>query len=135
MDPPGPIGAKIIGAVCDFDPEPESLPIVTIDVHRQFEECIASDRRRHLSSEKAEDMSANELYTFLRTRAGDLGACVAGKMACLTLHEPVVSLSFTELIEEKEEIVPKIAEALGLEPTEEQLQTAINFLDKDKKHS
>lgn len=63
-----------------------------------------------------------------------MGSCYVAKMDILTYHEPAVNLTFDELVSEKEEMVPQIAEALGLESTEEQIQNAINFLDKDKKH-
>lgn len=136
-DPPGPIGAKIPGVLCTHDPDLSSLPIITLDVYRHFEKCVASDRKTMFKLGRYDDIKDSpELIThFNKLRAADLGACVAGKMDILTNHDPLVSVTFDELVANKEEIVPKIAETLELESTEEQIQAAVDFLDKDKKHS
>jgi hypothetical protein len=136
-DPPGPVGAKIPGVMCNYDPDLPSLDVVTLNVHREFEQCVVSDRKTLVRQGKYEAIKDNidQILAFNRMRAGDLGACVAAKLELFTYHDPIVNLTFTELVEKKEEMVPKIAETLGLEPSDEQLEAAINFLDKDKKHS
>ena len=136
-DPPGPIGAKIPGVLCIHDPELESLPIITLNVYRQFEKCIASDRKTMWNAGKYDKIKDNPdlVMHFNKLRAADLGACVAGKMDLLTIHEPIVNITFDELVGNKEEVVPLIAGACELECTDEQIKSAIDFLDKDKKHS
>jgi hypothetical protein len=136
-DPPGPIGAKIPGVLCTYDPDPETLDIVTLNVHRPFEKCLLSDRNTMIRAGKYEEISDSweKVAAFNRLRAGDMGACVSGKMDLFRYHDPVVNVTFDDLVEKKEDIVPKIVEALGLESTDEEIQAAIGFLDKDKKHS
>ena len=133
----GPVGAKIPAVLCMYDPDPATLPIVTLNVHRPFEQAIASDRRTMLKQGRYEPIKddIDRIIATNRMRASDMGTCFAAKMDLFIYHEPVANMTFDELVKDKEEMVPKIAESLGLEPTEQQLQTAINFLDKDKKHS
>jgi len=135
-DPPGPSGAKIPAVFCVYDPEPKDLDIITLNVQRQFETCLASDRSIMIKAGKYDDIMDDwiKVASFNRLRAGDLGACVAGKMEIFQHHEPVVNVTFDELIANKEEVVPSMVETLGLEPTDEQVKEAIDFLDKDKKH-
>jgi len=133
----GPIGAKIPGVLCVYDPELETVPIITLNIHRPLEQCIASDRATSIRQNRYDPIKGDmdKVWAANRMRASDMGSCLAGKMDVFNIHEPVVNLSFDELINEKEEMVPQIAKACGLEPSDEQLQTAIDFLDKDKKHS
>lgn len=132
-----PVGAKIPAVLCLHDPEPEDLPIVTLNIHRGFEQCLVSDRstmiRQGVYEKLGGDLST--VLAFNIARSGDMGACVAGKMDLYKYHEPVVNITFDELVAKRAEIVPSIAKALDLSPTDDQLMSAIDFLDKDKKHS
>ena len=137
MDADGPIGVKIPAIMCMQDMEPKSMDVVALNIHRSFEKCLMSDRKTLLETGKYEALegSVDKILMFNIMRAGDMGACLACKMDFLSIHEPVVNITFDELVNDKESIVPDIAEALCLDSSDEQIQNAIDFLDKDKKHS
>ena len=131
------VGAKIPAVLCLYDNDIASLPIVTLNVHRSFEKSVASDRKTMIKTGKYKSISGNidAIIAANRMRASDMGTCFVAKMDLFKYHEPIVNLTFDELVEEREEMVPQIASTLGLSTTDEQIQNAINFLDKDKKHS
>lgn len=138
-DPPGPIGAKIPAVLCLYDPDVPSLPIITLDVWRLFERCLVSDQKIMMNMgrfEKIKD-SWEAVCHFRKLRAGDLGACVEAKMNLFNYHTPIFQIQFDDLVAKSEECVNNLVEKLnneGIYPTDEQVESAIKFIDPDKKH-
>jgi len=133
----GPVGAKIPAVLCMYDREIETLPILTLNVHRPFEQSVMSDRRTMVKQGKYKPIQGDidKILAANRMRASDMGTCYVAKMDLFSHHEPIVNVTFDELISQREEMVHGIADTIDIGSTEEQIQSAIDFLDKDKKHS
>jgi len=136
-DPPGPIGVKLPANYFLYDPDIASLPIATLDVDRPLELAIERDRE-HLKRSGYKDKyppGGGQWGLHEAFRASDIAACRRCKEVLFEFHPPVAQMTFDELVEHREVIIPKLAEALQLNPTPLQLNTAIAFVDPNKKHS
>ncbi len=136
LDKPGGIkGSKIPAVWCIADSDIGSLPIVTMDVTRPLEVSLEADMETWRRKNPGKyDGNAGLLETHRVLRSTDLASCYVAKDVLFGYHKPIFSTTFDDLITERVAKVDEIVQVLNLNPEQRQVQNAVNFLDKDKKH-
>lgn len=129
-NPTGRLGVKALATAWIWDDflDPASLPVETLDVRRPVEDSLISDQERMAAriERNAEELPAT-VWEHVGRGSGLAGNWVAREMI-YKFHPPRYSLDFYDLLEHPLKHIEGIAGAFELEPSDEQIDSALHFV-------
>lgn len=128
------VGFKAPSTFWTVDPDPPSLPIDVVDVRRPLENSIMGDHMNLLTRKQRRPELDDPHIHHLILRAGSLGACWMARHILVDVHPPKITVDFDDLIDNPAEWITRIAIALDLNPSEDQVQTSIGFVNPKMRH-
>jgi hypothetical protein len=127
-DPAGPIGVKTLPTAWAYDDDPASLPVKLIDVRRPLEDSINADQER-MASRPLRDRQAVPAQVFEHwNRAGGVAGLSVARDQLLSIIQPKLTLEYYEVLANPSVAITEICGAFGLEPTDQQYDDAMRFV-------
>ena len=132
--PPGRIGVKALPTAWAYCREPERLPVDVLDVRRPLQESIDADQRRMANRPLRDPGSVPRRVEDHWSRASGVAAMSVARDQLVAMHPPKLTLEFHAVLENPAQAVMEICGAFELEPTDEQMDTAVRSV-KPKRES
>ena len=125
-------GVKCAASRWIADPNPTTLPVEVLRVHRPLEDSLRSSRRLW-TEDRAETLAkADHPTTFLMHRYAGLTRLWAAVQEIPI--EPQLDIDFIHVLQSPATAIKQIATAFNLEPTAQQIEDATDFVDPSKVH-
>jgi hypothetical protein len=125
-------GVKCSASRWMADPNPTTLPVEVLRIHRPLEESLRSSRRLW-TEDRAHELAKEDHPTlFLAHRYAGLVRLWAAVQEIPI--KPTLELDFSHVLQSPLTSVTQITAAFNLEPTRRQVEAAVEFVDPGKIH-